>query len=88
MQIEVTAAHIADGKRRDCYSCPAALAIRQALGADRVVVGYGHITVFMTPTDERVYVTPAKVERFMEKFDGLAVKTPRPFSFDLGEALR
>lgn len=73
--INVTEEHIAKGKRRNCRSCPIALAIKQKFNCEDVEVGY---VMFIK---NYKFDNPTKVDTFIFDFDnGFPVK---PFNFDL-----
>jgi hypothetical protein len=84
--VRVTAEHIAAGIASNCFRCPAALAVLQALGdpGDRVEVR--HHCVFLYLAGGRRYRadSPVELSRFIDAFDdGERVE---PFEFELNWA--
>ena len=79
--INVTAEHIAKGKRRDCQSCPVALAIRDAL-PDVGVVKVGSEGLVLGNIPHLVELDlPKAVADFIWYFDDSGLV--KPFAFEL-----
>lgn len=74
--ISVKEHHILCGERMNCFACPVALAILEAVGKKYVQVTSKYITV---GNDQQL--TPKSVSDFMYNFD--ARVAVQPFSFDL-----
>lgn len=75
MKISVEEKHIKTGTAGSCFSCPVALAVREATGAKDVWVG-SHIRV-----NGRLYAVSDAVLDFIRIFDDL--EEGYPFSFYL-----
>jgi hypothetical protein len=82
--INVTARHIAKGKRRDCERCPVALAIRDAF-PDLIYARVGPVNIALQ-RNAGEYLTyfafPPEVLDFTRHFD-FARRKPEPFTFEL-----
>lgn len=77
MRIQVTAEHINIGKRLDCFYCPVAIAIREALNNSIYIHATEHIIVI----GDIKYQTPTSVFDFITYFDkGIILQ---PFEFEL-----
>lgn len=89
--VEVTQAHIDNGVRCDCYRCPGALAILDALAgsgfpedANRPVdVNGSWITVWGSGGVPFVSSTPEALRAFIHAFDDGKWRHLRPFVFPL-----
>ena len=80
MRIEVTQDLIDKGEAKDCSSCPVALAILVATGAQAVEV-YATGGFLATRRRGTEFVMPVEARQFIVDFD--AGKRVAPFSFDL-----
>ena len=83
MRVHVTAEDIRDGKRRDEYECPVALACRRDMGAWSVAVMAHQMIVWQgTALDNSKRVeTPGEVYEFIDKYDRR--RKVAPFAFEL-----
>lgn len=79
MRIEVTQAHIKNGKRQRCVACPVALAMTDA-GIEDAFAGPSDLMGVLTNQIFSVD-TPTEVRDFMRLFDG--GRTVKPFSFEI-----
>lgn len=79
MRIDVLAADIRHGKPRCAYTCAVSRAVKRATGAKVVGVCVKCITL----DAERQFPTPAKVVKWLERFDAEGRKAVKPFSFTL-----
>lgn len=62
--IKVKKAHIREGRKNDCRHCPVALALLEAVPGAVVSADLDQCWVNDVP-----YVTPERVEQFMNRFD-------------------
>lgn len=76
--VNVTAEHIANGRRGDCRSCPVALALRDA-GVQGASVGL----YFLMWDNKQAVPHPLAVAAFIDRFDRR--QPVAPFSFTLPE---
>lgn len=76
MKIIVTQNHIDRGVRGSCYSCPVALATRDA-GCQCVL----HLDYLCKYNEDQKFKLPKEVRNFIVEHD--AWKDVRPFEFDL-----
>jgi hypothetical protein len=85
LHIHVTQRDI-DRVQGDSFHCPVALAIKRALKADAVWVR--EVITVTKGRSRQPYVTPHKVQDFLEHYDSaiLEFESPRPFAFNLGAA--
>lgn len=79
MKIAVTQAHIDAGEKQQCYRCPIALAIKDAVPLLAVEVAIheariGGVYCFL----------PHEARQFIRAFDEYGCLFVRPFEFDLG----
>lgn len=75
--INVTAEHIANGRRRKCGACPVALALNEATGLSWSV----HDSYATVPSHEMLWDLPDVVCTFVLKFDER--RPVEPFAFEL-----
>lgn len=80
MTIEVTPEDIRMGKRNMLCSCPVALAIKRATGAERVAVG-GTDALWVSDNEPLKVNLPIEARSFIFAFDEGGQVTP--FTFDL-----
>ncbi len=80
MTVEVTADHIKKGKPRSCSKCPAAHAIRSALGLKVPGVFVNAISGYISMKGGP-YKMPDNLVDFVRRFD--AGEAVSPISFDL-----
>lgn len=81
IEIKITKAHIRDGVPGDKCNCPIALAIKDTLLTENVVVGAHDMYI-----NGRAYVVDKKDLAFMGRFD--TGKRVRPYSFTLARRKR
>lgn len=78
MLIKVTQECIDNGKRGCPYSCPVALAVRDAVENDDIGVCYNHIRIGAS-----YFVPPTEVIKFLKSFDFGIGGPVEPFEFEL-----
>lgn len=81
MIITVTESDIINGKRRDEYDCPIALAIKRARQTNNVIVNQFSVVI-----NSIKYLFPYEAYSFLLRFDGHILdyeKKIKPFQFDL-----
>lgn len=80
IHVTITAADIAVGERRECYSCPVALALARATGDEEANV-YERDWFLWLEAWGRSIRAPEVVRDFVRRFDD--DETPEPFAFSL-----
>jgi hypothetical protein len=76
--ITVTAQHIAQGARSNCWRCPIALAVREAFPDTAIAVSDFYIQMTLDG-QQRIIRTPRETALFIRAFDtGVPIE---PFSF-------
>ena len=79
--IRVSSMHIATGRAGDCYACPVALALMEAVGGEWAVSDAMGVIVAQELRTGFQTKLPHPVLRFVSDFD--SARTVQPFSFDL-----
>ncbi len=87
MIVKVTEQHIKKGRKNNCYSCPVALALKEARPDVSWVVDEGHIhhsqLTALHGTVRGYIVMPPAVKKFVCEFD-TGFQNLAPFEFELG----
>ncbi len=82
MRIQVKHKHILKGKPFDCFSCPVALAVLEALAESGGHVGNVRVQYDFIKAGGRLHHVPRSVIRFIDRFDNYK-HAARPFAFNL-----
>lgn len=84
LTVHVTEKHIRAGSKSNCFTCPVALALKDASGKPWNV---GTTGVFPIPDSDRNMRLPEEVTRFIRSFDLELPVKPFTFTLDLPEGL-
>lgn len=77
IKIKVTEEHIDKGNQADCYSCPIALALKEASQE----LGTPEVCGYMVYWPKKIGTLPHKAREFIRKFD--KDRTAQPFEFEI-----
>lgn len=80
--VEVTQDDIDAGRRKSCFGCPVARALRRAVGGDAWVVGPSWARAL---ADAAALPLPPEAARFVRSFDDRSPVSPFTFTLELPE---